>query len=131
MNRTLLLMIALVIFHLPGCGAGDAAPRLGTAGRLMAADQPVAEFEVRLFKAGDSAPLAIGVTSLDGRFQLSLPDGSGACWLDAGDYLVVLESIGPAVVKLPPTYRDPQKTPLKVTWRSEDTELRLTIPALK
>ncbi len=97
----------------------------------MAADQPVAEFEVRLFKPGDSAPHAIGVTSLDGRFQLSLPDGSGPCWLDAGDYVVVLDSIGPAVVKLPPAYRDPQKTPLKVAWRAEDTEINLAIPALK
>ncbi len=125
------MCVCFLVLQMLGCGSTASAPSFGTPGILTSADQPVAEFELKIYPAGESTPLAVGVTGLDGRFQLSKPDGTGGCELAPGEYQVSVVSIGAALLKLPASYGDPQKTPLKIKWKAEDTELKIALPSLK
>lgn len=126
-----LLCVGLCVLQMLGCGSAGSLPSSGTPGILTSADQPVAEFELKIYESGQSTPLGIGVTGLDGRFQLSKPDGTGGCQLAPGEYYVSVVSIGAALLKLPASYGDPQKTPLKIKWKAEDSELKIALPSLK
>lgn len=126
-----LLCVGLCVLTMSGCGSTGSAPSSGTLGILTSADHPVAEFELKIYPAGESTPLGVGVTGLDGRFQLSKLDGTGGCRLPPGEYHISVVSIGPALLKLPASYGDPQKTPLRIKWKAEDTELKISLPSLK
>ena len=121
----------LALLMMQGCRSAASATEPGTPGILTLADQPCADFEVRVYRAGQSAPLGVGLTGLDGRFGLINPDGAGPCWLTPGEYKVSIESIGPGALELPSTYSDPQNTPLNITWKAEDSQLTIALPAIE
>lgn len=102
----------------------------GTAGVLIAGDQPVPDFEVKVYEATGSTLIGIGLTSYDGSFKLVQPTGDSSLWLSEGEYRITLESLGAATPKMSPAYASPSKTPLKVQWKSDSQSLDLKIPAL-
>ena len=113
-----------------GCRERQLPVAGGTAGSLTAGEIAVPDFEIKLHEAGSNTLLGVAMTGKDGKFQLQLPKG-GPLWLNTGDYVVTLESIGPSPPRMPAAYSNAAKTPLKVNWKSTDSALDLKIPAFK
>lgn len=129
--KNIILLAALCLVFCGGCSSQPSSVEGGTSGTLVAGDYPVPDFEIKVFEVGNSVPLGMGTTANDGKFQLILMKGEGPLWLEPGEYAITLESIGPETPRIPSSYADHSKTPLKVTWKSEDKSLELKIPAFK
>ncbi len=114
-----------------GCSQGPLQVSGGTQGSLTAGEVPVPDFEIKIYQVGSVRPLGMGTTGIDGRFRLVQPAGNASLSLPTGEYAYTLESIGPESPRMPSTYSNAAKTPLKVKWRSEDRSLDLKIQAFK
>jgi hypothetical protein len=113
-----------------GCSTGPKPEDTGgTAGLLVVGENPVPDFEVRVFEVGSSNPLGIGLTGIDGSFKLVVPTGDGPLWLSNGEFAITLEAIGAASPRMSAAYSNPAKTPLKVKWSSANQTLELKLPA--
>lgn len=128
---SILLLVCCQIFSI-GCNSrATTAVSGGTPGLLVAGDQPIPEFEVKIYAVDSASPLGVAVTGNDGSFKLVQPTGDGPLWLTEGEYRITLESIGVATPRLSPAYINPSKTPLKIQWKTDDKTLDLKIPAFK
>ena len=72
-------------------------------------------------------PIGFGNTAVDGSFLLYTPGADGPLWLEPGDYVFTLESLGPPV-QFPDVYVNAETSPLKVTWSREMQTLALKAP---
>lgn len=127
-RRILFAMIGLV-FAAAGCQGGRSSVSGGTEGILRLGETPLADFQVRVHRKGSGEILGRGATGLDGRFQLVNSEGTGPCWLEAGEYAFTLESFGTDAPKLNRSYADAANTPLTVNWDGERQTLELTVPS--
>ena len=130
MRYVALLLMCSKLF-LCGCDAKPAHVTGGTAGSLTAGELPIPDFEIKVYKAGSSVPLGFGTSGKDGTFRLVEPKGEGSLWLEPGEYVFTLESLGPVRPPLSPAYTNATKTPLKVNWKAADQSLELKLPAFK
>jgi hypothetical protein len=129
--RCCVLTFACCLMLLNGCSEGPSPVVGGTAGSLVAGGIPIPDFEVMVYKSGSTVPLGMGTTGNDGKFQLVLPKGEGPLWLETGEYVFTLESLGPEAPRMSATYSNAAKTPIKMSWKSDDKSLELKIPAFK
>lgn len=125
------LVFVFCLLHLCGCSHGPSPVSGGTAGSLTAVETRLPDFEIKIYEAANLNLLGVATTGSDGSFHLVLPKGEGPLRLSPGDYVVTLESVGPASPRMPPAYANATKTPLKVSWKSTDQSLELKIPAFK
>ena len=129
--KYLVLLIVCIPLILSGCEARTSQVVGGTAGSLTAGEFPIPDFEIKVYKTGDTVPLGLGTTGKDGKFQLFQPKGEGPLWLEEGEYSITLESVGPEMPRMLPAYTNPSKTPVKVKWKGDDKSLELKIPSFK
>jgi hypothetical protein len=118
-----MLLLALA---LPGCGQ---QPVTGGTGGLLSADgNPLSDVQLTVYSASGER-LGFAVTDSEGTFELVRPGAAGPLQLEAGSYVVTLESVG-APVDLPQKYIDPESTPLTFEL-SERGQLYLNVPDLR
>jgi hypothetical protein len=127
-RRILFVVIGLVVAA-AGCQRGSSSVSGGTEGILRFGETPLADFQVQVYRKGGGEILGRGATGLDGRFQLVNPEGTGPCWLEAGEYAFTLESFGTDAPKLNRSYADADKTPLTFNWDGGRQTLELTVPS--
>lgn len=127
MNKLLFLSF-LSITLLAGCG-----PRTTPGGPLLAkgsvnyAGKPLNAVQIGLAKPGEIALRASGVANPDGSFELRSPDGRAGD-LPEGEYTLLLEAIGGEGWEFPAEFRDPLRSPIKVSFQPGQ-ELRIEAPA--
>jgi hypothetical protein len=76
--------------------------------------------------AGSFHPIGFGLTDVEGKFILYQTGAAGPLWLEPGDYVFTLESVGPAIA-FPKEYLRPQSTPLKLSWTADSKSADLTL----
>ncbi len=120
-----LLMTALLT---SGCG-GETSVQGGTRGVVLVGGTALPEIQVTIHKGtgADAFPIGFGITRDDGQIELLATEATGPLWLPSGEYGCTVESIGPPL-EFPRDYRDPAKTPLKITWTEGDQPFQLDIP---
>jgi hypothetical protein len=120
-----LLLLALFA---SGCG-GQTSVQGGTRGVVLVGGAALPEIQVTIHKGtgADAFPIGFGVTRDDGQIELLATEATGPLWLPSGEYGCTVESIGPPL-EFPRDYRDPAKTPLKITWTEGDQPFQLDIP---
>ncbi|XZE22585.1 hypothetical protein SH449x_002521 [Pirellulaceae bacterium SH449] len=129
MGRTVLMTMIGFILACLGCQGGRPSVSGGTDGILRLGEIPLADFQVKVYRKDGREFLGRGATGLDGRFQLVNPEGTGPCWLEAGQYAFTLESFGTDAPKLSQTYSDEARTPLSFEWDGGRQSLELIVPA--
>ena len=113
------ILLAVVLVALPGCGGGPSPSKGGTPGKLTFGSNVSSDIKVTIHRDAAS-----------GFEELGFANNSGATeplWLEPGDYAFTLESIGPPV-EFPGEFVKPESTPLKVTWTSDMTSISLEAP---
>jgi hypothetical protein len=116
-----------MLFTVSGCGTRPVSG--GTPGVLTTDGNPIPDVQLTVYPAGSGQCEGSAVTRSDGTFELVTPGASGPLELDAGSYVVTLESVG-APTDLPPQYLDRDSSPLKVDW-ADGARLELSVPGLK
>lgn len=118
--------LAAMTLAVLGCSGGNAPRCHAVRGRVVLADQPVAEAQVvfhPLAAQPREAPKPLGFTDAEGQFELTtLKAGDGA---QVGDYAITVELreprwVGEELVRegphlLPARYADPRTTELRYT----------------
>lgn len=124
-SRTLLLLLIL----LTGCSDAPAPATGGTPGSLTFADGVTSDINITVYKnsSGSFQPVGFGLTDLEGKFNLYHTGASGPLWLEPGDYVFTLESVGPSIA-FPKQYLNAATTPLKLTWTPDSRSVDLTTP---
>ena len=129
---TLRLKFALlaVSFHcLVGCGSATAPAEGGTTGILKFGANVTSDIVVTVHQqnGGQFSAIGFGTTIQDGSFILYKPGATEPLWLEPGEYVFSLESIGPPI-QIPAEYQKAESTPLKITWTSDMKSLNLEAP---
>lgn len=121
-----LAALLLLMVIAPGCGPRPIVG--GTKGLLRTAGKPLSDVQVTVHEvqSGATSPIGFGVTTTDGTFELVTNGAKGPLRLAPGEYRCTLESAG-APVKIPKAYAQPDTTPLKVSWSSENARLDLEV----
>ena len=123
------LLLAVVLVALPGCGGGPSPSKGGTPGKLTFGSNVSSDIKVTIHRNAASGfeELGFANTAADGSFVLYNLGATEPLWLEPGDYAFTLESIGPPV-EFPEEFVKPESTPLKVTWTSDMTSVSLDAP---
>ncbi len=129
---TLRLKFALlaVSFHcLVGCGSATAPAEGGTTGILKFGTDVTSDIVVKVHhqNGGQFSAIGFGTTIQDGSFILYKPGATEPLWLEPGEYVFTLESIGPPV-QFPEEYLEPKSTPLKITWTADMKSVDIEAP---
>ena len=130
MNKQTVMGLAAPLLCLAlaaGCSR-DQSVAGGTAGTLRNSSGTLRDLRINVDQNGSTEPLAFGVTTDGGRFELYQPDAKGPLHLPLGEYAFTLETIGPEPIHLAPVFRDPQRTPLRKQWDDSQGNLDLAIP---
>ncbi|MFO0999898.1 MAG: hypothetical protein U0936_06160 [Planctomycetaceae bacterium] len=119
-----LLTVSLTI----GCSDAPAPATGGTPGTLTFGDGVTSDINITVHRssAGSFQPIGFGLTDLEGKFILYQTGAAGPLWLEPGDYVFTLESVGPSIA-FPKEYLNPQSTPLKLSWTADSTSADLTV----
>lgn len=123
-----LLGIVILVWLATGCQRNSDVSVGGTSGVLKMGDVPLADFHVKVLRGADGTLVGSGATNWEGRFQLVMPEGRGPCWLEAGEYVCVIESFGTDAPKLSQSYGDKTKSPLKIKQMDRTQQIELRIP---
>ena len=125
--RGIILTVAVVV--LAGCGGGSAPAKGGTPGTLTFGSNVSSDIRVSIHRSvsGGFEVLGFANTAADGTFVLYNSGATEPLWLEPGDYAFTLETIGPPV-EFPEEFTRPESTPLKVTWASDMSSIRLDAP---
>lgn len=129
--RFYMCFVLMLCVACSGCGVAVVPTKGGTPGLVRTSSlQPLADVQVTICKlVGDTKTIhGVGVSRLDGRFELVLPDGKGPLWLEPGDYIVAAESVGSIPLAWEQPIGDPELTPLSVRWAGGGGELVIEIP---
>ncbi|WDI44415.1 carboxypeptidase-like regulatory domain-containing protein [Bremerella sp. P1] len=119
----------LLAFVLIGCGPPPTIPG-GTPGKLHSEGEPLREVRLTVYDH-DGHPQAFAVSDRQGNFQLRKEATLEGVHLPPGSYRVTIESAGEFRMLWPKAYRSPDKSPLKIDWTAEQTEIDLDVPAPK
>ena len=124
-----ILAVAVVVIAVSGCGSGTSPAKGGTPGKLTFGSDVSSYIRITIHRSGASGfeQLGFANTAADGSFVLYNSLATEQLWLEPGDYVFTLESIGPPV-QFPKAYVKPESTPLKVTWNSEMNSINLDMP---
>lgn len=119
-----LLAIALL-----GCG-GPRHVAGGTTGTLHAGSVQLGDIQVTVHRVTGATTevMGMGITRSDGRFELVQPGARGPLHLASGEYRVTVESVGPVPLRFPREFGSAEKTPLRVEWTTESSQLDLEVP---
>jgi len=128
-HRWRLFNALLSLLYIIGCSGSPAPAKGGTPGTLTFADGVTSDINVTVNQAIDGGfqQTGFGTTGLEGAFVLYQMGAAGPLWLEPGDYVFTLESIGPPIT-FPKEDRSPQTTPLKITWNADSKSVDLTVP---
>ncbi len=119
----------LSLLCIVGCSTSPAPAKGGTPGMLTFADGVTSDINVTVFRSLDGGyqQAGFGTTGLEGAFVLYQMGAAGPLWLEPGNYVFTLESIGPPIV-FSKEFRSPQTTPLKITWNADSKSVDLYVP---
>ena len=129
LSNSILTVILFTISLLSGCGDAPSPAAGGTPGTLSFADGVTSDINITVHRnsAGSFQPSGFGLTDVEGKFILYQNGAAGPLWLEPGDYVFTLESVGPSIT-LPKEYISAQTTPLKLSWTSDSKSADLTLP---
>ena len=119
------LVLSGILF---GCSEPEVS-KDGSAGTLKFGTQTLGDICVVVHKKEGAAfqQLGFGTTDGVGKFFLVKTGGQEALMLEPGEYSVTLEPVGPQIA-FPSIYLQPEKSPLKSTWKASMTSLDLNAP---
>ena len=123
------LLLILCLFLSTACQQSASGPVGGTPGTLKMGEVPLADFQIKVFRAADGELLGTGATNWEGKFQLVSAESPTAYTLVPGEYVCTLESFGTDAPKLAAAYNDKSKSPLKLKWTGDEQQMELVIPA--
>ena len=128
-SNSILAIFLFAISLLNGCSNAPAPAAGGTPGTLTFGDGVTSDINITVHQnsAGSFQPIGFGLTDIEGRFILYQTGAAGPLWLEPGDYVFTLESVGPSIV-FPKEYLSPQTTPLQLSWTADSNSADLTVP---
>lgn len=90
----------------------------------------MADVQITLSKSvGETKSIVgTGVSRMDGRFELFLPDGTGPLWLDPGEYIVTAESVGSTPLVWEEPIGDVLLSPIRLNWVGPERDLIIELP---
>ncbi len=123
------LMIVVTLHCLVGCGSATVPAEGGTTGSLKFGPEVTSDIVVTVHQqnGGQFSAIGFGTTIQDGSFILYKAGATEPLWLEPGNYVFTLESIGP-LVQFPDEYLEPKTTPLKITWTADMKSADLEAP---
>jgi hypothetical protein len=123
-RRVFLLTVSL----LAGCSDAPAPATGGTPGTLTFGDGVTSDINITVHRssAGSFQPIGFGLTDVEGKFILYQTGAAGPLWLEPGDYVFTLESVGPSIT-FPKEYLSPLSTPLNLSWTADSTSADLKV----
>lgn len=122
-------LLLLAVCLLCGCSDSPAKATGGTPGALTFADGVTSDINITIHQnsAGNFQPVGFGLTDVDGKFILYQTRAAGPLWLEPGEYVFTLESVGPSII-FPNEYLNPQSTPLRLNWTADLESADLSVP---
>lgn len=126
--NSILSVYLFTVLLLSGCSDAPAPATGGTPGTLTFGDGVTSDINITVHRssAGSFQPIGFGLTDIEGKFILYQTGAAGPLWLEPGDYVFTLESVGPSIA-FPKEYLSPQSTPLKLSWTADSTSADLTV----
>lgn len=126
--NSILSVFLFNVLLLSGCSDASAPARGGTPGTLTFGDGVTSDINITVHRnsAGSFQPIGFGLTDVEGKFILYKTGAAGPLWLEPGDYVFTLESVGPSI-EFPKEYLSPQSTPLMLNWTADSTSADLTV----
>ncbi|MFO0920918.1 MAG: hypothetical protein U0905_00285 [Pirellulales bacterium] len=129
-GRWAILLIGMVLYW--GCQSKRSTPGGMPGVLLLKNGQPLADIQLSVFpESGSDELLGIGVSGLDGSFNLRDPQAHHPLWLEPGKYKLTLESVGTVPIRLPDAWGKPSKTPLRMEVLGRDTMLSVQVDGVK
>ena len=127
-SKLILAVFLFTVSVLSGCSDAPAPATGGTPGTLTFGDGVTSDINITVHRssAGSFQPIGFGLTDVEGKFILYQTGAAGPLWLEPGDYVFTLESVGPSIA-FPKEYLNPQATPLKLNWAADSTSADLTV----
>ena len=127
-SKLILAVFLFTVSLLSGCSDAPAPATGGTPGTLAFGDGVTSDINITVHRssAGSFQPIGFGLTDIEGKFILYQTGAAGPLWLDPGDYVFTLESVGPSIA-FPKEYLSPQSTPLKLSWTADSTSADLKV----
>jgi hypothetical protein len=128
LSKSTLAVFLFLISLLTGCSDSPLPATGGTPGTLTFGDGVTSDINITVHRnsAGRFKPIGFGLTDVEGKFVLYQTGAIGPLWLEPGDYVFTLESVGPSIA-FPKEYLNPQSTPLKLSWTADSTSADLTV----
>lgn len=128
-SNKVLTLLMLSISSLSGCSDAAAPAEGGTPGTLSFADGVTSDINITVHRnsTGSFQPMGFGLTDVDGKFNLYQTGAAGPLWLEPGEYVFTLESVGPSIA-FPKEYLNPQSTPLTLNWTADSKSADLSVP---
>ena len=126
--NSILPILLFIASLLTGCSDASALATGGTPGTLTFGDGVTSDINITVHRnsAGSFQPIGFGLTDVEGKFILYQTGAAGPLWLEPGDYVFTLESVGPSIA-FPKEYLNPQTTPLKLNWTANSKSADLTV----
>lgn len=126
--NSILSVFLFTVLLLSGCSDAPAPATGGTPGTLTFGDGVTSDINITVHRssAGSFQPIGFGLTDIEGKFILYQTGAAGPLWLEPGDYVFTLESVGPSIA-FPKEYLSPQSTPLKLSWTADSKSADLTV----
>jgi hypothetical protein len=126
--NSILRVFLFTVSMLAGCSDVPAPVTGGTPGTLTFGDGVTSDINITVHRnsAGSFQSIGFGLTDVEGKFILYQTGAAGPLWLDPGDYVFTLESVGPSIA-FPKEYLNPQTTPLKLNWTADSKSADLTL----
>ena len=126
--NSILAVVPFTVSLLSGCGDAPAPTAGGTPGTLTFGDGVTSDINITVHRnsAGSFQPIGFGLTDVEGKFILYQTGAAGPLWLEPGDYVFTLESVGPSIT-LPKEYFSPLSTPLNLSWTADSTSADLKV----
>lgn len=127
-SSDILSIFLITVSLLSGCSDAPVPATGGTPGTLTFGDGVTSDINLTVHRnsAGSFQPIGFGLTDVEGKFILYQTGAAGPLWLEPGDYVFTLESVGPSIA-FPKEYLSPQTTPLKLNWTADSKSADLTI----
>ena len=127
--NSILTVLLFSVSLLTGCSDAPAPATGGTPGTLTFGDGVTSDINITVHRnsAGSFQSVGFGLTDVDGKFILYQTGATGPLWLEPGDYVFTLESVGPSI-KFPKEYLSPQLTPLTLNWTTDSKSADLSVP---